>query len=468
MSLDESSFLEIATGRYGRELLTRYRKKLGHFASVGDTPLPKHDQLRAYSQELFQRVVSGNFYSGSPQDYIVLNKHHGVPRILPVFSFADALVYYFCVFSIQDELAEGTVEGTFGGRRSSNALRRKEKLSTAPEQDDSITYVPYANVNRLAWSKHWREFQAEAYAVSQDGHNSFVVKYDIANFYDSINLNHLERRLRHRCGRGQEQHIDLLMSFLSSWNRRIEGWVPKQVGLPMDVEGEASRILANFYLQEHDSILSDYIRGELSGKYLRYADDMLILALNEADRYRGIVKSGIELHRIGLSINSGKVIQFDDLEDYDYYWAFDLFDKIGDGQDSDCLNAAADIFFCRLDERTLASRPWRHDSVLRRLLALGPKNLSEFNRLRVAQLAASKDLLPTMNDYFLRQIHSFLSVEEKDQFVLALYGLAEETAYTQQLLYIRAFLSALSPPSSVGPINRRMQELADFYRFHLG
>ena len=43
--------------------------------------------------------------------------------------------------------------------------------------------------------------------------------------------------------------------------------------LPMDVEGEASRLLANFYLQEHDSTLSTYIEGELWGNFLRYADE---------------------------------------------------------------------------------------------------------------------------------------------------------------------------------------------------
>ena len=115
------------------------------------------------------------------------NKHQGVPRILPVFAFDDALVYYLPSSpSVQDELAEGAVIGTFGGWHSSNSLRRKERVSSRPEVPEAITYIPYASVNRLAWSEHWKDFQREAYAVAQQGGNPFVVKYDIANFYDSI------------------------------------------------------------------------------------------------------------------------------------------------------------------------------------------------------------------------------------------------------------------------------------------
>jgi hypothetical protein len=236
----------------------------------------------------------------------------------------------------------------------------------------------------------------------------------------------------------------------------------------MDVEGDASRLLANFYLQQHDAALSDYVHEELGGEYLRYADNMLILVSDQEARYRGLVKSGIELHRLGLSVNSGKVLQFDSFDDYDFYWAFDLFHKIGDGKDSHSVNLAADIFFAQTDDASEESRPWRQDSVLRRLLSVGPNKLSDRNRVRLAQAATSKDVLATMNDYYLHQIYSLLPETERPQFVTSLYTAAEETSYTQQLLYIRAFLSALSPPYHIGLVNRRIDELADFYRFHHG
>jgi len=197
---------------------------------------------------------------------------------------------------------------------------------------------------------HYKDFQRQAYKWSRKQELRYFVEFDVANFYDTINLDILERKIRAAIPREKNEIVDLLFVFLRNWNRHFEGYGCKSVGIPQDDIGDCSRMLANFYLREYDEFmlatLQDTTRCE---RYLRYADDQIIMAETPDDARRILFQASTELHKIGLNINSGKVHHFSSREDFAYYWAFDLFDLLADSGNITSVNKAAEKFVAQAD-----------------------------------------------------------------------------------------------------------------------
>src|SRR5262249_51770567 len=135
-------------------------------------------------------ISKRNYTASVPRDYIVLNKHNYVTRIVPTFSYRDACVYFFCIKRLEEYIAGNRVEGTFGGWQLGNSIRKKE------DEESAGMYVPTTSYNRFQYSKHWRDYQKLAYKYSWLGEFNYFLKFDIANFYDTINLRLLENKIR--------------------------------------------------------------------------------------------------------------------------------------------------------------------------------------------------------------------------------------------------------------------------------
>jgi hypothetical protein len=56
--------------------------------------------------------------------------------------------------------------------------------------------VPTTSYNRALWGKNWREFQKRAFEYSRIQDFDYCLKFDIANFFDTINLHILEDKIR--------------------------------------------------------------------------------------------------------------------------------------------------------------------------------------------------------------------------------------------------------------------------------
>lgn len=123
---------------------------------------------------------------------------------------------------------------------------------------------------------------------------------DIAKFYDSINLDILERKIRAHVDRQNYPAVDLLFVLLRFWNRSLEGYGAKSVGLPLEEIGDNSRILANFYLAEYDETLVSFGESfQPGGKYLRYADDQILMASEMDQAEETLFRAGVELRATG-------------------------------------------------------------------------------------------------------------------------------------------------------------------------
>jgi hypothetical protein len=193
------------------------------------------------------------------------------------------------------------------------------------------------------------------------------MKFDIANFYDTINLSILADKIRLATTSKEDAFIiDLLFHFLRNWNRRFERYSQKSVGIPQDEVGDCSRILANFYLQDYDAFMKAEC-DKYDACYLRYSDDQIIMAKNEESAYEILFEASKELFKINLNINSSKVEPFTSREIFYKYWAFEIFELLDEPKDIDKVNRGIELYFQWLENKV----SFRHDSVLRRIVSVG-------------------------------------------------------------------------------------------------
>jgi hypothetical protein len=343
-----------------------------------------------------------------------------VARIVPTFAHEEACVYFFCIKILEEYIQGNRVAGTFGGWTLGNEIRLKEEL-----EESDIPY-PLTSYNPYKWSEHWKEFQRQAYIRTQNEKQHVIIKFDIANFYDSINLGLLENKLRHIVPKEKAYIIDLLFQFLKNWNRHFEKYTEKKVGLPQDEIGDCSRILANFYLQDYDLIIKSLCESK-ECTYLRYADDQIIFSPSiDVAKYM-IFEASKQLFKINLNINSSKVDVFTDKNNFLKYWAFDIHNLLDDDSDSS-LNRAIKI---SLERKVIDSR-FRWDSVLKRISMIQQDRIDFHLRFKIYSELLEPDFLVTLNSWWFSKIRDFL---QNDQELFRILDRCVDGVYCNSFLY---------------------------------
>lgn len=330
----------------------------------------KPQDKKIFLSDLYDEIEAKRYYPDLPRGYIVSDKHNRVSRIVPVFTYKDSCTYFFCIKQIENFIAVNRVEGTYGGWTLGNLLKQQEdqEAEYLPGADDSPMAIN--SYNPVKWSDNWKEFQKKAYQYAKRGGYQYFLKFDIANFYDTINLKILENKVHFAVEKKQIFVVELLFHFLQNWNRQLERYSKKTVGIPQDEIGDCSRILANFYLQEYDA----YMKAECdkhSAVYLRYADDQIIMSNNKSDLYDILFNASKELFKINLNINSSKVNEFS-IDEFISYWAFEIFQKLEDKDNKEDINRAVEMYFQWND----LGYEFKRDSVLKRIITVVSRNIN--------------------------------------------------------------------------------------------
>lgn len=251
---------------------------------------------------LFTDIESAKYAPGIPEIELVMNKGHGVARTIPVLSIRDYCVYYFCIKELEKVLCGNRTPNTFGGWTLGGRLR---KMESDQIESDLSEYGRYS-FNPQAWTKAFGEFNSLLFSQLESGQYAYVLQLDLANFYDCVRLDILERWIREQAQADKGWVITLLFYLLNHWNRRNTGLHPQAVGLPQDALADCSRILANFYLQRFDQFASK-ICSQVAGEYFRYADDQMILLADTKKVESLLLLLTRRLDQFGLRVNQKKV-----------------------------------------------------------------------------------------------------------------------------------------------------------------
>ena len=443
ISLDD--FHTIFAGRFWRTISD----------SLIPMPPDQRPEKKAFLNKLYEDICARKYYPELPRGYLIYDKHNRVSRIVPVFHYRENCVYFFCIKQLEEYIAINRVEGTFGGWTLGNPLKQKEEEEVQQLQQTPISSIPSSTYDPVKWSENWREFQKRAYQYSRKDDYNFFLKFDLANFYDTINLHILEKNIRLITPKETSFYLDLLFHFLRQWNRQFEQYAPKSIGVPQDAIGDCSRILANFYLQDYDAVIKKRC-DELASCYLRYADDQIIMAHSPEHARELLFEASKALFKINLNINSAKVEEFESRDDFLKYWSFDIFELLENSEDKESVNKAVKIYFERLDAKV----PFREESVLRRLLSTVKANFEIIDthlRYRLISRFLEPSFIVRQDPWFLDKLAGLL--KDKSELFNVLDTQIPKVLFNSYHYNLLKFYGKWRPDFPVELIYNRIDEL---------
>lgn len=337
------------------------RRFYNHIQYKSNIPFKICKSKSQFLKDLREKIEKKSYHPQTPRAYVVTGKEHLVSRIVPILQPEDSSIYYYCIRSIENDLSKTRVDGTYGGFSMGGSIRKLEDTdwSVLSEQVSTSNY-PY---NPTLWTKYWSDFQNKIYLYSNMKENSYFIKFDIANFYDTINLNYLETKIRSVCASSSLFKIDLLMYFLRHWNRDFENFKQKNIGIPQDEIGDCSRVLANFYLHEYDQYIKEEA-DKLECSYFRYSDDQIIMAKDQTSAKKLLFLASNYLTKINLNINPKKIDIFETKDDFRNYWAFDIFENLSEPFELNRIESAIKTFL----EFKNKKMNFRKSSVLKKIV----------------------------------------------------------------------------------------------------
>ena len=391
--LSKEEFLKVFSKNFYQKVLN---ESLVSFKRKVNKSEAKELMYKAYL-----KLINLDYYVSNPIEYIFLLKNEFVARIIPVFSIEDEAIYFYLCKRIEGDIANNRVPGTFGGWVLGNSIKKQE--------DDEIQYV-FNSYSPWLWTEYWKKFQHYIYSNIEKYGFKYALKLDIANFYDSINIDILSKKLYKVCKKEKFEFIELIIYILKYWNRRFYHYSENNVGIPQNEFGDQSRLLANVYLNEYDEIMYD-VCTKNNAMYTRYADDQIILFDNDADINTIMYVANEELRKLGLNINAGKTKKFTKEELIDHF-AFIILEYLEKKE----FDKAVDSFFEIVDKYENIKNV-RSDTFFRRCLSLKLVNFSKDNRKRILDYILTKDFIINSNVDHLYKIYINLNDIEKQSFI---------------------------------------------------
>lgn len=378
-----------------------------------------------------------NYKPKSPRKYISIPKNRYVIRMVPTFELEDYCIYYFCLKVLEDHIAKNRVAGTFGGFRLGGKLRDKENQEFEPSLEDSYNEN---SPNAFARKQEYSKYQDKLYetALKMGKEYQFAVYFDIANFYDCIRLDLLEKKIRNRVKNNScDDEIHLLFRFLKYWNSEFDS--EKSIGIPQDEAGDCSRILSNFFLQEYDQFVFNECQ-EKDAYFLRHTDDQIIFAKTKEDAEELMYKASHKLFEEGLNISTSKTKEFTNFQEFDDVYGFSIFEKLKfDEQD---INQAFELFIIKKD----SCANFREYSVLRRLLhdKIKIENLHNQKRIKLLSYLWEESFLLFSSDHYMKQIYKMLKNDgEKTEYLETLKSIGEKTKFESYKIHLEKFKKSI-------------------------
>lgn len=470
--MNKNEFIKI--GRDAQFWKWVHKKSL---VSYGSYSISQRDQLLI---DVYSKIVKRTYYPSPPKEYVTLNKGKGVIRVIPAFQLEDLIVYYYCIRKLEKYLAINHVQSTYGGFALGGKLRRVQEGQFAQLQNQfeiiKIGEVPYvfteleeaypmlSSLNPKAWQAAWGDFTTKLYFHTSTFGDGFAAELDISNFYDSIQLDSLEYKIRKEVSHKQSETIYLLFHLLRFWNRHINFYRQQGAGIPQDIFGECSRILANFYLQSYDQKIYDFCRKK-NARYFRYADDQVILAKSKEDLEEIIAKASSFLMRDGLNFNQKKV-NIKSIQDLNDYFSFENFLELALKKNKKLPSKTTvekQISFYFKNKDILRKGGW---SLLKRILNVSaqlPNKPENFKRIKPHLLTKEFLLKSPLGHEDFSRIYLLLNKREKAKMISILNQIIEECLYSNYLYEIKAFFKTERLP--IRRVGMRLTYVKNFYAF---
>lgn len=347
--------------------------------------------------DIVKSISNNSYIPGIGHGYLGYLKSAGCTRFVPMLTKEDMAVFYLIVMSLQDYLVKD-MPGVYGAWRivPKNALKENKLEESLEENNAGLDVIdPYFSESfaRKAWFKDWTSFTDLLSETCSDASvGNYVLTSDIANFYDTIDVNNLMDRIRSAVPDSSEI-IALLGYFLKYWDRRIKGYSPSSKGIPQEIISDASRILANFYLQPFDEKFINICKAE-GVVYIRWADDIVLFGSSPGKLERVMHQASRLLLNLGLNLNAAKTKHYS-RSSFKKYRALDLIDAVNK---KDCKRYLKEL--SAFDAR-YKDYGGRIDTVLKSSLSMllnEPKSKTTFSKYFIEKNLSKYEFFGTLSE----------------------------------------------------------------------
>lgn len=402
---------------------------------------------------VYHSVLSASYAPSPPGTEIVINKGHGVARTVPVFCIEDYCIYYFCIKELEGVLCVNRTANTFGGWTLGGKLRAQENFDIECELTEYGRY----SFNPDAWKEAFGQWNSLLFSQLDARSYSHVLQFDLANFYDSVRLDILERWIREEADSKKGWIISLLFYLLNQWNRRNTGLHPQSVGLPQDVMADCSRILANYYLQKFDRFTAS-LCSKSGAVFFRYADDSMIL-MNEPDKCESLLLLITRnLDRYGLRVNQKKVLLWKaaELQKHRCRKIQTIFAEKGDNQNKPLVRKFVEAYLALTPKRL--AETWNHGTpLLNRLLFANLESLPKQKFEKMAVRFTSDEYLLLMKHHKLVRIQELNGRRRTPiDFAARLMAIGERSVHNAFHYEVIAFAKAIKDKELLAFFKQRL------------
>lgn len=232
--------------------------------------------LRENLQDLISDIKTGR-YQPSPATVVFQPKKSGILRPLRLLTLQDQIVYQAIANVIA--IAFKPEQDKHAGKRCFGAL--------VNSKNSPFFY--------RGWKHSYRAFD-RAVAKAFNTGNNYVADFDLVSFYELIDHKLLREVLEHRFKKPEV--LDLLLKCLEKWTENHKGSCMHH-GIPQGPEPSA--FLAECFLFSFDALRFKGIH------YLRYVDDIKLMAKDEVPVRRALVKLDIASKQLGLVPQAQKI-----------------------------------------------------------------------------------------------------------------------------------------------------------------
>ncbi|MEP2971737.1 MAG: RNA-directed DNA polymerase [Hyphomicrobiales bacterium] len=286
--------------------------------------------------DLNDRIKSNQYLPDNVHGFLGLSKSLGVSRFIPIINHTDMAVYYQLCGEIGDRVIEN-MDGVFGGWQVVPTPASRASLGNLPRKDQVTLLYDHEYFSETfslaSWFQNYKSFtDCIEEITSSTEYGNYVGMTDIANFYDTIDIDMLMSKLEQRVP-DLEHHLDLLKVYLNYWNRRLVGYKRSNKGIPQEIISDGSRNLAHFYLHKFDRKIIDYCKP-LGVKFVRWADDMLFFGASPQRIESCLYEASRLLLIEGLNLSAPKTEILSRSEFRDYR-CLGLLQAVADGNDSE-------------------------------------------------------------------------------------------------------------------------------------
>jgi len=120
-------------------------------------------------------------------------------------------------------------------------------------------------------------------------------------------------------------------------------------------------------------------------------------------------------------------MQFNSRNKYNEYWAYDIFDKLGDKDNVVDIECAIDEY-CNYVNNGIK---FRKNSVIKRIITCNINNINASKKSYILSECLKEDALIDIDEFALKRLHGFLDSEQQKRLKETLEKLFEKILFTK-------------------------------------